>query len=374
MQAFLEKNYANTDQLRKFEDEIGCYKELCILIKVIIEKHFHLLEVRYTKEVETLVKKYSTDITLHTVRNTDSLIPCSAEHATMLERLCEYENYKADLCTPLIRYVIQNMVFRGSSRYEFLRGACYLNIARHRSAVVRIYKTIAKENLDSFTEPSFKRKCLLTEKSVTAIRYKENDGYLILFILANNGHTHHGSLCKIAQLCKRGYMLVYKAMEIRLNESGPFHPLFIKNWCHNPGLPDALIEQTRQLRGFTIDCRIIATKEPVTFFKNDWNAQMERGNCNPLLRRIQPEMTWANKVALWAFGLSRYYYDMIYAIQTRYQHLYIEFEGDGQEKASKLFTGWEKKTSKDCALVFKLDDDDTHCYLLSFIVVKKKEQ
>lgn len=371
MQSFLENHHHHhgSYKFHTFEVELCSYQALIILVKIIIEREYQVCVKKYENEVEALKKKYNAEIILY---NTHIKEDCTDEHIALLEKLAKYERERYYLPYPLIRYCNEwrSMEPYNSLKYENLQNAYSKNDTRYKSEIKRICFVIAKQKLNKFIEQSFKKKCLLTEKSINDIVHNETDENLILFVLANNAQVHHRTLFKIALTSKYGYMLVYEAMGTRLRESGPFHPLFIKNW-HTIAFTSAIIEETRQLQGGKVCCRVIATKESLKIFKYRWESNLQQNNIK-MLNRLQTEMTPANKIALWAFRLSHFYYDMIYAIQTRYQHIYIEFEGNGQEKASKLFRGSDN-TSESCSLVFKLDDNDIDCYILSFIVVHQKK-
>ena len=383
-QSFLETHYTTEKERRKtFESELTSYRRVEHLVGVIVTRAYDLRLARFNQLLLPYESEHIADIT----RLENGLPFSSFDDIAVLERLILYERHR---CSGLytMNYFCQKYKTFLADHEKFWHDEkedSHEKKHQHTIEKYQLYRTLIKkragETLNNFLEKPLEKKdkCLLARESIIAIEHNERNE--LLFVVAANTHVHHYTLRILARLCKASYMAVYRAMDLRLKGSDLFHPEFITQWSNSS--PDAVTDETRVLSKRGINCRVVAMKESLETFTKDWKSIGDQATGLPqkgapyvksckLLGRLQPEMTWGNMIALWTFRLPCRHYDILYALQTRYHHIYIEFFGDKKEKATGLFKGEE--VTNDCTLVFRLDDDDPYCYTLSFVVQKKAKK
>lgn len=205
--------------------------------------------------------------------------------------------------------------------------------------------------------------CLLTRDAIeTMTQDVRHEG---LMVLAASHHTHYYTLSVISQLCKAGYYAVFNAMKGRLVRE--FDGLFSPQYLHeNTRLrpPDedykgCVSEQLKRLPKRKKNCFTITSVESVDAVYKETNHDE---------KRVCGRMSRVNKRALRMFGATTSHFDILYMIQTRYRHMYVEFAGESNNKYNELF---KQDDTNACSILFRLDNDNTHLpdiYRFAFVV------
>ena len=368
MEQLPEKN----DVRIRFYSELSCYRSADRIIRLVMDKEFQLVIENDCAVLLLLEKEYSADLALYTRHNEDVHYHMSSlDDIVNIQRLIQYEtrkqNYLANIITRTKRFRCNTLFYYRCHDYEVLSEQTSDNISKYTKKIGTIHREIAKLKIDDFIGLSVEEKCLLTKERMIAIRHEEvNEMFYVIAACTSTVHYH--TLSRIARLSRAGYRVVYEAMKLRLNEYSAFPCLMTSSWPSNTKDNHAalLLAQTAAPKAKKKSCHILATKGTLEQFKVKWHLLLSFNQDAASLDRVQPEMSNANMRALvQAFGLSNFYCDMIYAIVTRYQHMFIEFPGKPNEKSSKLY---RRNDGNGCHLLFKLDDDAECYYKLTFIV------
>lgn len=280
----------------------------------------------------------------------------------LLEKMHTHYAKRYDQLNCLCAFYIEGL---SKERFEFY-NAKYKNTRLERdkyNQAIKVARTFIVETRVRLLYEKLTSKedrCILTQESIRDTSHGTRTE--CLFVVATNRHVHHRTLCNISLLCKSAYYAVYRACHTRLIvDGGFFHPLFFQKWEYETS-PNVFIDTTRILSKKRKACSVVASLSQEGSVWLMCEAEVTESLLHHHTSRAQPHMTISNRKALSAFGLPAFYCDILYSLQLRYHHLYFEFSGEGQEKASQLFNHNDQER---CRFFFMVDGA---CYCLQFIV------
>lgn len=204
-------------------------------------------------------------------------------------------------------------------------------------------------------------KCLLSRESLESRVHVTQ--HVCFTIMAINEQVHYRTLSKLSLLCKETYHIVFETMKDRLNMyGGVFKPSLIsESWSLTQPIE---LMHIKELKKRKKQCVIVGEKITYSAIRDRCIKEVRRSGADMNDCEIQLHMTHKNRLALQAFSTPIEVWNVIYAIQTIYHHIYVEFADCHEQRSSYIFEHYGNNT---CSVVFKMDKEDAY-YELSFLI------